>query len=80
MVNLETNFIHPELQKGEVFFTNTESSKFKLMKFKSKRMGKVVYDRNGNLLNHEDWFPVFLKEDEVSNSGFSLMELRRKFR
>lgn len=80
MMNLDTNFIHPEIQKGEVFFMNTESAKFKVIDFESKRIGNIAYDGNGNLLDHEDWFPVFLKEDEMSNSGFSLMELRRKFR
>lgn len=80
MANLDTNLIHPELQKGEVFFTNTEFAKFKVIDFESKRIGKVAYDGNGNLLDHKDWLPVFLKENEVSNSGFSLMELRRKFR
>ncbi len=78
MTDLETNFTHPELQKGEVFFTNADLSQFNALEFKSKRMGKVAYDGNGNMQNHENWFPVFINNTEVETSGFSLMELRRK--
>lgn len=78
MTNTDANFTHPELQKGEVFFTNAEPSQFNFMNFKSKRIGKVAHDGNGNIQEHEDWFPVFLNKKEVENSGLSLMELRRK--
>lgn len=78
MTNTETGFTHPELHESEVFFTNADLSQFNALEFKSKRMGKVAYDGNGNMQNHENWFPVFLNKKEVENSGLSLMELRRK--
>ncbi len=78
MTDLETNFTHPELQKGEVFFTNADLSQFNALEFKSKRIGKVAYDGKGNIQENEDWFPVFLNNKEVQTSGFFLMELRKK--
>ena len=78
MTSLQEIFVHPELTKGEVLFTNAEFSQFEKMNFKTKRLGKIAYDGNGNQLNHEDWFPVFLNNAEVETSELSLMELRRK--
>lgn len=70
------DFIHPELKDGEVFFTNSSLSDFQEMAFKTKRMGKVAFDGKGNQLNHEDWYPVFIKIEELELSEKTLSQTR----
>lgn len=70
------DFIHPELKDGEVFFTNSSLSDFQEMAFKTKRMGKAAFDGKGNQLNHEDWYPVFIKIEELELSEKTLLQTR----
>lgn len=71
-------FIHPELGRGEVFLSNTDMRGYREMRFKSKRMGFLTYDRLGNPERQTDWFPVFIKQEEIM--GKDLRRLRLKVR
>lgn len=73
----QIDFVHPELAEGEVFFTNSKLSNFHKMKFNTKRIGKIAYDGLGNKLILADWYPVFLKKEELISSEITLMKLRR---
>ncbi len=73
-------FIHPEVQDGEVFFTNATGRQFKLMRWKSKRIGTVTYDMDGNHQKFRNWFPVFIKKDELENVKADLVSERRTWR
>ena len=74
------NFTHPEIKEGEILFTNSNQKGFDMMDWKSKRKGLVAFDGNGLLTNNDDWFPVFIKKDELERSGKLLEDIRREFR
>jgi hypothetical protein len=74
------HFIHPEQKKGEIFFTNSNYKAFDTFHLSSKRRGVFAYDGEGNLLSHEDWFPVFISEHELKNAKESLSFLRMEFK
>ena len=76
----EVDFIHPEIQSGEIFFTNSSQVKFEKIQFSTKRRGKVAYDGRGNLTSNINWFPVFIQEEELKNKNLDLREIRRAFR
>ncbi len=80
--DVQKEFIHPELNQGEVFFTNSEFSWFEEMPFVTKRLGKIAYDGSGNRIGSsgDDWHPVFLNQEEIIKTGKSLSELRRGIR
>ncbi len=71
--------IHPEMEKGEIFFTNTNQKGFESMGFKTKRRGVTTYNANGQLFKREDWFPVFISREELNQSNPSLKIERRIF-
>jgi hypothetical protein len=73
-------FTHPELHKGEVFFSNVNEKGFTLLPYQSKRKGVVAYDGEGGKQNFEDWFPVFVSLGELQNLHLKLVEARREFR
>lgn len=73
-------FIHPETQQGEVFFVNAHDADFEVMSWTSKRKGLHTYDGEGNRIEHDDWFPVFIQKKELESQELSLMDLRRKWR
>lgn len=73
----QNNFVHPELRVCEEFFTNANLQGFQDMNYKTKRIGNVAYDGIGNRLKYIDWYPVFLKKDEVMACGRPIKELRR---
>ena len=73
-------FIHPELKDGEVFFTNTNATQFKKMRWDTKRKGVVAYDGNGAKLSVADWFPVFLQEAELRLARYNLRSARNFWR
>jgi len=73
-------FIHPEIQKREVFFTNTDSKGFDHMTWKTKRKGCTAYDGNGKRTGEKNWFPVFLDERELEINGKELSLARKEFR
>jgi hypothetical protein len=77
----ELEFIHPDLAEGEVFFTNSNAVGFESISLISKRKGSIPYDGQGNVLApSKEWFPVFLKQEELNESLLSLGKLRRRFR
>lgn len=73
-------FIHPETQQGETFFINTDTKGFSLMEWNTKRKGLQTYDGEGNRIEHDDWFSVFIQKEELEKQNLSLQELRRKWR
>lgn len=77
MITKTEDFSHPELRDSEVLFLNSNKVNFDNLKFETKRNGSVAYDGVGNKLDHDNWFPVFLQEEEVLSSGKTLLELRR---
>ena len=63
---------HPELQEGEVYLTNSDSSGFCDIGWKSKRAGKIPLDRLGRPISSLAWsgaFPVFVKAKELAVAG-----------
>lgn len=75
-----TDSVHPELGNREVFFTNASSEDYREMQFFTKRRGKVAYDGNGNSLRAEDWFPVFIRKEELLGFKITLNTLRARCR
>jgi hypothetical protein len=73
-------FVHPELQENEVFFTNASSKQFAELRWTTKRQGKIAYDGNGKKITASNWFPVFLKRNELVKSKKTLPKLRIEFR
>ncbi len=78
--NIMSDFRHPELQEGETLFTNANLRTFKWMKWKTKRRGIVPYDGNGKITakGKSDFFPVFIKMQEIEDRGLILRDLRRE--
>ena len=79
-LELKPDWIHPELRKEEVFFTNTNIKRFEKMEYISKRCGKNAYDGEGNRLYQKDWFPVFIQGSDLEKDEMSLQDVRRKWR
>ena len=52
---------HPELRAGEVWEANTSFS-LKYLKDKTKRLGNVAYDTDGNIIS--GLRPIFILEEE----------------
>jgi hypothetical protein len=77
--NSDNEFAHPELAEGEVFFTNASLADFERIVFKTKRLGLVAYDGNGDKITPADWYPVFLEEAEVIRENQPLKKIRRNF-
>ena len=73
-------FIHPEKQDGEIFFTNATRGQFKLMRWSSKRKGIIAYDGEGKQLSYKNWFPIFLKKEELDNVKADLRTERKSWR
>ncbi len=73
-------FIHPEIKTGEIFFTNATRDQFKSMKWVTKRLGAIAYNGNGEKLNIEKWYPVFLLKEELKLSKIDLGDARKQFR
>jgi hypothetical protein len=73
-------FDHPELQSGEVFFTNADEEGFQSIVFKSKRRGVQPYNGEGTKLSTENWFPIFIQASELAEANTSLIQARRKYR
>ena len=73
-------FIHPELQEGEVFFSNCDSVSFALIPWWSKRKGNRAYNGTGQSLRIKDWFPVFVSKDELRRARVTVAEARQELR
>lgn len=73
-------FVHPELQNGEVFFTNSSAAGFEMILWDSKRKGEQAFDSEGNLLSEKDWFPVFIQTKELERSETTIRDARSRFR
>jgi len=73
-------FTHPELQKGEVFFSNMSTQDFENLLYQSKRRGMTAYNGEGSRQTSEDWFPVFVAREELEISNLNLVDARREFR
>ena len=71
---------HPEAQQGEVFFTNATARQFKMMRWQTKRRGRVAYDGEGNRLDYKNWYPVFLHKEELDNVKADLIVERKTWR
>jgi hypothetical protein len=79
MQSSNKEFTHPELMELEIFFSNASLACFQELPLKTKRKGLIAYDGVGGKLSLEDWFPVFLKESEITDLNASLPDLRRTF-
>lgn len=56
---------HPETKDGEMFLTNATKDDFQRIGWKSKRMGNIAYDVNGNSIDPINaLFPVFVQKQE----------------
>lgn len=76
----KSDWHHPELESGEVLLRNMNSEEFSRLDFSTKRQGKNSYDGDGNSTSNSDWFPVFIKEDELRRKGLSLGDARESVR
>ena len=64
------NFIHPELQEGEIFLTNTNEG-MSWCGWKTKRQGKIAYDIEGNPISHMGYVPIFVQRSELRAAGIT---------
>lgn len=60
---------HPELQEGEVFLGNFIYGNFLKISYKTKRLGRMTYDRHGKPLTESSVYPVFAQRDELKAEG-----------
>jgi len=58
----ERNKNHIELLPGEVFIQNYDINTFNQCQWKTKRMGKIAIDEDGNIDNR--YFPIFVNKEE----------------
>ena len=65
------NFIHPELETGEIYLANTDDGIFRLLSWETKRKGEVSYSICGEKL-YDATFPVFVQRSELYEAGFDL--------
>ena len=75
--SLATNWTHPEVRSGEVFFRNCCTAQFHTLELSSKRQGTRAYDGGGQPLHFQDWRPVFVNEKELTKRHLELLALRR---
>lgn len=55
---------HPECGENEYFVRNVKKSEFWSLDYKTKRAGKIAYDRYGNVTNKKfNLVPVFLDKE-----------------
>lgn len=70
---------HPEAKKDEVLLTNTHSENWWRIGRKTKRAGSVAYDIHGKTCGrHPDFYPVFVKKEEMTQDGYTLVEIPYK--
>ena len=66
----KTEWIHPELQEGEVFIGNVKTAIVNDSCWTVKRLGNVAYDINGIPITTErDFFPMFVNRQEMERAG-----------
>ncbi len=58
---------HPEAKQFEVFITNSDSSGYSNIGWKTKRRGEIAYDKNGKVM--PGLFPVFADKTEVQRES-----------
>ena len=80
MVSAIPLFRHPEVQDGEVLFSNMTAEEFEGLDWSSKRMGRIAYDGEGQRLRFDDWLPVFVDAAELQARGKGLRAERTRFR
>ncbi|MES2437099.1 MAG: DUF5684 domain-containing protein [Patescibacteria group bacterium] len=70
---LNTSWKHPESQADEAYLGNFTRQDFEnKLRWESKRMGQIAYDKNGTRETNMDLFPVFVKKEELQKAGLSL--------
>lgn len=62
---------HPEAREDEIFILNDQPDQggkfsYKDLSFKTKRMGKIAYSEDGQII--ADVKPVFINSQELNNS------------
>jgi hypothetical protein len=64
--------MHPEQYDNEVLIGNCNLPDYTFRtEWKTKRLGKIAYDVNGNPI--KDLFPVFVSKEEIKESGLDYM-------
>ncbi len=59
---------HPEIREGEIFLTNSTVKEYEKVGWKTKRMGYIALDVNGNIIDSTSGlFPVFLQKKEYDD-------------
>ena len=59
-------FKHPEQRDGEIYLGNVTERQFELSSWVNKRLGKVCYNHEGQVVTSRDkYFPMFLARSEV---------------
>lgn len=70
------NETHPELYDGEIFLGNFKTKDFFQCGWKTKRMGKIAYCKDGKPLGAASgasgYYPVFVQKKELDNAGVKL--------
>lgn len=61
------NLPHPEAHEGEVWIANLPPNQIDTIRWQSKRVGRVAYDIEGNVIPNV--FPVFAKAFELRLVG-----------
>ena len=63
---------HPELQDGEIWLTNATREQLDDIGWRTKRMGKQAYDRQGHPIWDGETYPVFVQKTELDEAGVSI--------
>lgn len=72
-------YTHPEAKKDECLLTNIQSGDWCHIGRKTKRAGSVAYDIHGKTCGrHPDFYPVFVKKEEMTQDGYTLVEIPYK--
>lgn len=68
---------HPECREGEVFLADfsRRHNDYKRIGYKTKRIGKVAYDVNGNIA--EELVPIFVSKQEWDENEKEIKKMRR---
>tara|TARA_R110000850_G_scaffold277120_1_gene423040 strand:- start:20143 stop:20385 length:243 start_codon:yes stop_codon:yes gene_type:complete len=73
---MKTYFKHPECLNGEVFLSNMSLENYQNLEFQTKRKGNIPYDGIGDELSYENWYPIFIEQQELDSLNRSLQEVR----
>ena len=73
---LFSNARHPELLPDEVWIANDSRSAFAVMRWKTRRLGNIAFDKHGNPAVNDipRLRPIFVSKEEVEKKDPNLLK------